>query len=101
MLTDIARARKTTQTITELVSLSSNIPRAPIRICINLILEISRSTNNTSYKDIVTLIVITAKVHENRSQITIGVTEQCERIVEKGGCGLGHCWAISDLNKIS
>ena len=27
-------------------------------------------------------ILITAKVHENRPQITTGVTEQCDRVVE-------------------
>ena len=55
MLTDIAGARQITQTITKLVSLSWNIPRAPIRIYINLTLEISRSTNNKGHKDIVKL----------------------------------------------
>ena len=58
--------------------LSSNIPRAPIRICINLTQE-SRSTNDKRHKDIVKLDSLYGQGDENRPQITIGVTEQLNR----------------------
>ena len=46
-------------------------------------------------------ILIAAKVHENRSQITIEISEQCDSVVENVDVDCRHCLAIFDLNKIS
>ena len=57
-----------------LIFMGSTSGMSTIRVCINLKLKISRSTNNEGHKDI----LITAKVHENKPQIR----DECDRVVE-------------------